>query len=151
MQYLYRANVALILENADGKVLIGERGDIAESWQFPQGGVRRGESLKEALYREVKEEIFLLPHHYRIYQSNGPYQYHFPKVRRQGEVVGQRQHYFRALLLSGRVPLKMRDTSDEFRSLRWISPNEFQLKWLHPMKWEVYTQVFQDFFSMKIS
>jgi putative (di)nucleoside polyphosphate hydrolase len=151
MKFLYRANVALILENADGKVLIGERRDMVGSWQFPQGGVRHGESLEEALYREVEEEVLLLPYHYRIHQSKGPYHYRFPKAWRKGEIIGQRQHYFHALLLSEEISLKGRDTSDEFRSLRWIDPGEFQLKWLHPMKWEVYTQVFRDFFKMKIS
>ncbi|ALJ56392.1 RNA pyrophosphohydrolase [Candidatus Xiphinematobacter sp. Idaho Grape] len=151
MKFLYRANVALILENTDGKILIGERSDIAGSWQFPQGGVRHGESLEEALYREVEEEVLLLPYLYRIHQSKGPYHYRFPKTWRKGKIIGQRQHYFHALLLSERTSLKMGDTSGEFRSLRWIDPDEFQLKWLHPMKWEVYIRVFRDFFNMKLS
>ena len=101
---------------------------------------------------EVEEEVLLLPYHYRIHQSKGPYHYRFPKAWRKGEIIGQRQHYFHALLLSEEISLKRGgDTSDEFRSLRWIDPGEFQLKWLHPMKWEVYTQVFLDFFKMKIS
>jgi len=150
MKFLYRANVAFILENTDGEVLIGERGDIAGSWQFPQGGVRNGESLEEALLREVEEEVFLLPHHYYIRQSKGPYYYRFPKVWRKGKIVGQRQHYFHALFLPEKISPKLRGPSDEFRSLRWIKTDEFQLKWLHPMKRGVYTRVFLDFFNVKI-
>ena len=147
----YRPNVAFILENAAGQVLIGERRDIAGSWQFPQGGVHQGESLEEALYREVEEEILLPSWRYRMNQLKGPYRYQFSKGLEKKGAIGQEQHYFHALLLREELPLKMKDTSREFRALRWITPNEFQLKWLAPMKWMVYTQVFQDFFNTKIS
>ncbi len=58
---VYRPNIAFILENPVGQVLIGERRDIPGSWQFPQGGVAETESLEEALHREVEEEILLPP------------------------------------------------------------------------------------------
>ena len=151
MSLLYRANVAFILENASGKILVGERRDAAGSWQFPQGGVRDGEKLEAALYREVEEEILLPSHHYRIYQSKGPYHYCFPKAWKRGAVIGQRQYYFRALLITEKFPLKMGDTSREFCSLRWINPNDFQLNWLPCMKQEVYMRVFRDFFRITLS
>ena len=55
----YRPNVALILQRADGRILIGERLDVAGAWQFPQGGVDAGESADEALAREMGEELSL--------------------------------------------------------------------------------------------
>ncbi len=64
---------------------------------------------------------------------------------------GQEQHYFHARLLTDQPPLKMKDTSKEFRTLRWIVPQEFQMKWIPPMKWKVYKQVFKDFFGIRIS
>lgn len=55
---LYRANVGLIVLNADKKVFIGHRfgtsGD--HCWQFPQGGVDEGEEIDVAALRELYEE-----------------------------------------------------------------------------------------------
>ncbi len=58
---LYRPNVAAIIVSSDypesKQVFIAERSDIADVWQFPQGGIDEGESSKEALFRELEEEI----------------------------------------------------------------------------------------------
>ena len=53
----FRANVGIILMHHD-QVFLGRRTG-GRGWQFPQGGVRRGESLEQALYRELEEEIGL--------------------------------------------------------------------------------------------
>jgi putative (di)nucleoside polyphosphate hydrolase len=54
----FRANVGIILMNDDRQVFVGGRAG-ARGWQFPQGGIRRGEQPEEALYRELAEEIGL--------------------------------------------------------------------------------------------
>lgn len=58
---LYRPNVAAIIVAPEyperKRVFIAERSDITGVWQFPQGGIDEGESSKEALLRELKEEI----------------------------------------------------------------------------------------------
>lgn len=57
----YRPNVAAIIvppEYPDvKKIFIAERSDISGVWQFPQGGIDRGETPEEALIREIEEEI----------------------------------------------------------------------------------------------
>ena len=50
----YRPNVAAIMQRTDGKILVAERADVQDAWQFPQGGVDPGEDLLAALYREVE-------------------------------------------------------------------------------------------------
>ncbi len=61
----YRANVGIILCNARGEVFWGKR-VRQHSWQFPQGGIKRGESPEQAMYRELHEEVGLLPQHVRV-------------------------------------------------------------------------------------
>ena len=54
----FRPNVGIILTNDEGKVLWTKRVG-QNAWQFPQGGIHRGESTKKALYRELYEEVGL--------------------------------------------------------------------------------------------
>lgn len=57
----YRPNVAAIILSssypARCEIFIASRIDVEDAWQFPQGGIDKGETPKEALYRELKEEI----------------------------------------------------------------------------------------------
>ncbi len=53
----YRPCVGIVLFNSAGKVFMGERIDTPEAWQMPQGGIDKGEDIKAAALRELKEEI----------------------------------------------------------------------------------------------
>lgn len=57
----YRPNVAAIILSSkyphECEIFIAARNDIKDAWQFPQGGIDKDESPKDALYRELKEEI----------------------------------------------------------------------------------------------
>ena len=61
----YRPNVGIVLVNGHNEVFWGKR--IREhSWQFPQGGINKGETPEQAMYRELHEEVGLLPEHVAI-------------------------------------------------------------------------------------
>ena len=79
-----RANVAAILRNREGKILICERIQIWNAWQFPQGGVDDGETLEQALTRELREEIGIEPGDFRIVEMRSGYMYMFPGGRKKG-------------------------------------------------------------------
>lgn len=54
--------VGAVIPNAEGKVLLLHRADddyLGGLWELPSGGVDAGESLTEALHREVAEETGL--------------------------------------------------------------------------------------------
>ena len=55
----YRPNVAIVILNDNKQVFWAKR--VAEdAWQFPQGGINEGESIEEAMYRELMEEVAAL-------------------------------------------------------------------------------------------
>lgn len=61
----YRPNVAIVLCNTRNQVFWGKR--VKEhAWQFPQGGIKPGESPEQAMYRELTEEVGLEARHVRI-------------------------------------------------------------------------------------
>ncbi len=57
----FRPNVAAVILSSkypyECRYFLGLRNDINDVWQFPQGGIDEGESPKEALLRELEEEI----------------------------------------------------------------------------------------------
>jgi putative (di)nucleoside polyphosphate hydrolase len=151
----FRPNVAALMVRPQGQLLICERTTVPGAWQFPQGGVDLGESLEDALYREVREEIGLLPKHYAIVDRRDGYRYLYPeevrvkKVKKHG-FHGQAQTYFLCRVNPGAPEVNVRQKPPEFCAYRWIEPVEFDLDWLPPFKRDVYRQVMRDFFSVTL-
>ena len=121
----YRANVGIILGNAQGRVLWAKR--IGQNaWQFPQGGIRQGETPEQALYRELEEEIGLRPEHVKIVGGTRRWlRYQLPKryVRRNSRplCIGQKQKWFLLELVAPATCVRF-DTTDspEFDGWRWV-------------------------------
>lgn len=151
----YRPNVAALIVNPEGNLLICERLTLPGAWQFPQGGVDQGESLEQALFREIREEVGLGPAHYDIVGQRQGYRYLYPeqvrlkKVRKHGS-HGQEQTYFLCHLKVGAPMVNVHQKPPEFRAYRWIPPIEFDLDWLPAFKRDVYREVMRDFFNIAL-
>ena len=57
----FRPNVGIVISNMFGDVLWARRVGGDNAWQFPQGGMQLNETPEEALYRELFEEVGLMP------------------------------------------------------------------------------------------
>jgi len=146
---LYRLNAAGILQRTDGRILVCERLKEAGSWQFAQGGVDPGETLEQALAREMEEELSLRPEDYLVITRKGPYRYLFGKGRKKKGFDGQEQTYFLTLMTCPETRINVITPHQEFRRSRWINPCEFDLCWLPEFKREVYRAVLFDFFGIE--
>lgn len=151
----FRPNVAALFLNQKGRLLICERATFRESWQFPQGGVDRGEKMIDALHREVREEIGLSPKHYEVIEERDGYRYLYPlhirlkKLRKHGN-HGQEQTYFLCRIKPKAPEINVHQKTPEFRDYKWIKPKDYNLKWLPKFKRDVYREVMRDFFNVEL-
>ena len=145
----YQPNVAGILRNRDGKILICERSTIRGAWQFPQGGVDDGETTEQALVRELWEEISLDPEDFQIVEKRDGYRYLFQGGKKRGH-DGKDQTYFLCDFLAKDPKINVETEHPEFRDWKWIAPAEFRREWLPAMKQDVYAAVFRDFFGIAL-
>ena len=120
----YRPNVGIILCNARNEVFWGKR--VREhAWQFPQGGIKRGESPEEAMYRELQEEVGLESQHVKILGRTRDWlRYEVPEqwIRREwrGNYKGQKQIWYLLRLTGGDHHVQLRaSTHPEFDAWRW--------------------------------
>lgn len=122
----FRPNVGIILANERNEVFWGKR--IREhAWQFPQGGIKRGESPEQAMYRELHEEVGLHDSQVELVgRTQSWLRYEVPErwVRREwrGHYRGQKQIWF-LLRLTGRdTDIDLRASGHpEFDAWRWNS------------------------------
>jgi putative (di)nucleoside polyphosphate hydrolase len=148
---LYRPNVGAILRREDGRVLVAERVNVHNSWQFPQGGVDDGETLEQALVREVGEEVGVRPELIQILSSHGGYRYAFTRGRlKYGIYGGQIQTYFLCYFSGTDKDIRLDAHQREFSRYQWILPEEFRISWVPKFKRGVYVGVFRDFFSIDL-
>ncbi|MDP5008027.1 MAG: RNA pyrophosphohydrolase [Glaciimonas sp.] len=120
----FRPNVGIILLNGQNEVWWGKR--VREhSWQFPQGGIKYGETPEQAMFRELEEEIGLGAEHVKIIGRTRDWlRYevpdHFIKRDIRGHYRGQKQIWF-LLRMTGRdcdVNLRLTE-HPEFDAWRW--------------------------------
>lgn len=120
----YRPNVGIIITNDSNEVLWGKR--VHEhSWQFPQGGIKPGESPEAAMYRELTEEVGLLPYHVKILGRTRDWMRyevptHWVKREWRGSYKGQKQIWYLLRLVGRESDVHLRATNHpEFDAWRW--------------------------------
>ena len=120
----FRPNVGIVLLNQRNQVFWGKR-LRTHSWQFPQGGIKYGETPEQAMFRELHEEVGLHPEHVRIVARTRDWlRYEVPDhfIRRdaRGHYKGQKQIWFLLQLMGRDCDMNLRATDHpEFDAWRW--------------------------------
>jgi len=120
----YRPNVAIVLVNARNQVFWGKR--IKEhAWQFPQGGIKQGETPEQAMFRELEEETGLQPKHVKVLGRTRDWLHynvpnHWVKREWRGTYKGQKQIWFLLRLVGRDCDISLRASGHpEFDAWRW--------------------------------
>lgn len=121
-----RANVGIILVNECKQLLWAKRSNMQDAWQFPQGGIKQDETPNQAMYRELHEELGLLPEHVDIVANTDDWLvYYLPKrFRRYGSLplcVGQKQKWYLVRLTANESAIDLAASGEpEFDQWRWV-------------------------------
>ena len=109
--------VAAAIIRKDGLIFATQRGygEYKDYWEFPGGKLEAGESPREALCREIREE---LNSEIRVEEHLMTVEYDYPAFHLSMDC-------FFASVLEGRLELK------EHEAARWLRPEELEsLNWL---------------------
>lgn len=151
----YRRGVGAVLFNAQGLVFVGRRIDTpGDAWQLPQGGVDEGEKPREAVLRELAEEIGTANAKV-LAKSREWYTYDLPadlvgKVW-HGRYRGQKQRWFalRFLGQDSEIDLRAHD-HPEFEDWRW-TPIEALPSLAVAFKISLYTKLAAEFAALAVA
>lgn len=148
MEKNYRPNVAAVIMSSlypfEMKFFLAKRVDMENVWQFPQGGIDKGETPKMALFRELKEEIGTdeveIIAEYPKWLS-----YDFPEnvLEKMKPYSGQIQKYF-LVRLKKNAKIKLNTEIPEFNDYNFVSFDEID-KNVRSFKRESYLEVLNYF------
>ncbi|AGF47132.1 putative (di)nucleoside polyphosphate hydrolase [Candidatus Kinetoplastibacterium desouzaii TCC079E] len=120
----YRSNVGIVIANSKNEIFWGKR-SRENSWQLPQGGVKQGETLEEAMYRELHEEVGLKPKHVKIIGRTREWLHYnvpikFIRKECRNFYKGQKQIWFLLRLIGNDSDFCLCSTSSpEFDAWKW--------------------------------
>jgi putative (di)nucleoside polyphosphate hydrolase len=122
----YRPNVGIVICNNEGKLLWAKR--IGQkAWQFPQGGIKENETVEQALYRELDEEVGLNADDVRVlHRTEDWLRYRLPKnfirYHRDPLCIGQKQKWFLLGLETEDSKVALGKSGEpEFDDWRWVN------------------------------
>lgn len=146
----YRPCAGVVLVNSDGLVFAGQRIDNpGHAWQMPQGGIDKGESVREAAIRELGEETGLSADAVEIVDETPDWIYYDlpPELLGQvwkGKYGGQCQKWVLMRFTGTDDMVNIATEHPEFDKWCWMRPDDLIEK-IVPFKRHVYDEVFATF------
>ena len=145
----YRKCVGMMILNSNKEILVGRRLDHPSGyWQMPQGGIDDNENPKEAVWREMMEEIGTNKAKL-IKISNQWINYDIPsetlKTLPWGDIyIGQTQKWFAFLFLGEDNDINVGTDNPEFSEWKWTRMNSI-VDSIVPFKRDVYSKILEEF------
>jgi putative (di)nucleoside polyphosphate hydrolase len=149
----YRPCVGIMLFNRDGLVFVGKRIDqTVEGWQMPQGGIDDGETPRQAVLRELGEEVGTDKAEI-IGEMENWLTYDLPPhlvgVAFHGRYRGQCQKWFALRFLGQDCDIDITAHEPEFAEWKWLALEALP-QMIVPFKRDTYQQVIEAFRNLAL-
>jgi putative (di)nucleoside polyphosphate hydrolase len=143
----YRRNVGIMLINSQGLIFVGSRRDMPSgAWQMPQGGIDGDETPRQAVMRELYEEVGTDKASI-IGESAGWLSYELPaklaKKLWRGKWRGQSQKWFAMRFTGTDDDINIATAHPEFAAWRWVKPSQI-VDLIVPFKRDLYRAVLDE-------
>ena len=149
-----RTGVGIVVLNSQNKVFVGKRRDNpVNKWQMPQGGVDEGESLFDAMKRELLEETSIT--NIKVIKELDYWlEYELPKnligIIWRGKYRGQKQKWFIVKFLSKDSEININTKNPEFIEWKWIDIKELP-NVIVDFKKHIYEKIFIELKNLSIN
>ena len=145
----YRKGVGIFLLNKENKLWVGKRIDFKSNfWQMPQGGIDKNETPRQAMVRELGEEVGITKNFKIIDETKKWLDYQLPNELKQrvwnGRFVGQKQKWFLCKFLGMDNEIDLGTHKPEFCEWKWIKPTD-AIKLVVPFKKKMYENILEVF------
>ncbi len=123
-----RTGVGVVVLNSKNRVFVGKRKDNpVDKWQMPQGGVDPGETLLQAMRRELFEETSIK--NIKILKELDYWlEYELPEnlvgIIWQGKYRGQKQKWFVVRFMGSDSEINLKTKKPEFIEWKWLEINK---------------------------
>jgi len=121
---MYRKGVSALIINQKNEFLLVNLESFEDKYfAIPGGGIEGEESLEDAVYRELDEELGIKKRHLQVVgQSNIPVRFKFKviKMNRDGKNYGGSEKYFFGFQFIGTND-EIKIKKDEVRTYKWVS------------------------------
>ncbi len=130
MREIERIIVSALIFSKDGKLLMGKKdpskgGVYPNVWHIPGGGINEGESLEQALQREIKEEVGIDITPYGAILISNEDTGVAEKTLDTGEKVIAKMHFNRFKIVLDKPAAEIRlHLNDDLVETHWFSPEE---------------------------
>ncbi|MGE5545625.1 MAG: RNA pyrophosphohydrolase [Solirubrobacterales bacterium] len=146
----YRKGVGAVLLNRAGEAFVARRVDTPDAWQFPQGGIDDGEEPRQAVMRELEEEIGT-NHAEIVGETRDWVSYDLPREVAdrcwKGRFRGQAQKWFLLRFLGADGDINLDTAHPEFCEWRWMPLAEVP-GLIVPFKRALYESVVAEFLPL---
>jgi len=150
----YRSGVGIMLLNSDGLAFVGRRISMPaglSKWQMPQGGINIGESARQAVLRELKEEIGT-GRAVILAESGGWFYHEVPNEIGDGMMGGRyrgnRQKLFAMRFTGTDADINFATEHSEFDAWEWAHPEQLP-ELVAPFMRPLYHDVLAEFRTLR--
>lgn len=151
----YRLGTLAIILNSQNKLLLVQlAGENKQDWNFPGGGRQANETLEQTLWREIKEELNLIPTDLTLLgQASKPYVFDYhPALLREKQAQGspyngQRKHFFILRLHHQHTPIQLNQT--ELLKYKWVNQDQLNNYLLFPGQLASAQQAISEFITIE--